>query len=254
MIAKGADIDRFDILVLLGLSGLSLRTSIGIFRSSGSFGSAFFGLFIGLLGQIMRGLMVSHSFVLGRVIMVWVLMGIGVILSIFLLLVVIETIPTRDVFEAEDVLGPFGWKVLIWDKHAIGVRSSLVFSKIGHALGIPLDAALGTLLGDQLVTGFGFVGVERTYNTGYDIEIHGVASHGEEFTFSLGPFPQFGLHALGSQGFMAPHSPSSLEQPVAIGPSCQETWDARLALGEPPFFNLDSVDDLFVRSAFLDVE
>ena len=254
MLAKGSDIYRLDILVPLGPSGLSFRTSIGIFRRSGSFGSAFFGLFIGLLGQVMRGLMASHSFVLGRVIIVWVLMGIEVILSIFLLLVVIETIPTRDVFEAEDVLGPFGWKVLIWDKHAIGVRSSLVFSKIGHALGIPLDAALGTLLGDQLVTGFGFVGVERTYNTGYDIEVHGIASHGEELTFSLGPFPQFRLHTLGSQGFMAPHSPPSLEKPVAIGPSRKETWDAWLALGEPPFFNLDPVDNLFVRSAFLDVE
>ena len=109
MLAEGSDIDRLGILIPLGSSGLSFRTSIGIFRSSGSFGSAFFGLFIGLLGQVVGGLMASHSFILRRMIIVWVLMGIGVILPVFLLLVVIETIPTRDVFEAEDMLGPFSW-------------------------------------------------------------------------------------------------------------------------------------------------
>ena len=109
MLAEGSDIDRLGLLMPLGPSGLGFGTSIGIFRSSGSFGSAFFCLFVGLFGQVMGGLMASHSFIFRRMIIVWVLMGIGVTLPVFLFLVIIEAIPTGDVFEAEDMLGPFSW-------------------------------------------------------------------------------------------------------------------------------------------------
>ena len=109
MLAEGADIDRASFFMPLGPPGFGFGASIGIGHGSWPFGSALLGLLIGFLGQVVGRLMAPHSFILRSMIIVWVLMGIGVILPVFLLLVVVKTIPTRDVFEAKDMLGPFSW-------------------------------------------------------------------------------------------------------------------------------------------------
>ena len=53
---------------------------------------------------------------------------------------------------------------------------------------------------------------------------------------------------------MASHSPTSFEQPVAIGPGSKEAGDPRLASWESWLFNRDSVNGFLVGSALFDVK
>ena len=98
-------------------------------------------------------------------------------------------------------------------------------NEVGNPFGISLDATFRLLFGDEVVAWLGFVGIKGTYDTGYDIEIHGITSHPKKLSFCFGPFPQFRSHTLGTQGFMAPHSPTSFQEPVAVGSGGEETWD-----------------------------
>ena len=136
--------------------------------------------------------------VLRGVIVVWVFGGVGATLTVLLFLIIIEAVPGRDVFKTEDMFGSFGWEVFVRDEYAIGVRSSFVIGKIGHKLVVPLDGPFRLLLGDEVVTWFGFAGVERTNDIGNDIKVHSISSHGEELAFCFWPFPQLWFHALGS--------------------------------------------------------
>ena len=146
MLAKRTDIDRASFLMPLGPPGFGFGASIGIGHSSGPFGSAFLGLLIGFLGQVVRRLMASHSFVLRSMIIVRVPMGVGQVVLVSLLLVIIKAVSLRNVFKTENMLGPFGWQVFVWDEYAIGVRSPLVLSKVRDTFGVSLNVAFGLLL------------------------------------------------------------------------------------------------------------
>ena len=53
---------------------------------------------------------------------------------------------------------------------------------------------------------------------------------------------------------MASHPPAPLEKPVSIGSGRKETRDTWLAFGESLLLNIDPVDYLVIRSAFLYVQ
>ena len=97
MLAEGSDVDRSGFLVPLGSSSLGFRDSFGFFLSSGSFGTALFGFFVGLFGQFMGCVMVSHPSSFRRMIIVQMLVGIGVALPVFLFLISIQAVPAGDV-------------------------------------------------------------------------------------------------------------------------------------------------------------
>ena len=60
VLAEGSDVDRSGFLVPLGSSSLGFWDSFGFFLSSGSLGTALFGFFVGLFGQFMGCVMMSH--------------------------------------------------------------------------------------------------------------------------------------------------------------------------------------------------
>ena len=98
--------------MFFGPSGLGLGLFFGISGSSGSF--ALLVSFLGLLGQVMRGLVTSNHFVFRRVVIMWVFRDIGVAFTVFLFLVVVETVSGSNVLKTEDMLGPFRGKVSVY--------------------------------------------------------------------------------------------------------------------------------------------
>ena len=122
-------------------------------------------------------------------IITWVFEDIRVILLVLLFLVVVKAISGSYVFNAKDMFWSFGGEVPIWDEHAISMWSSFVAGKIGDQFGISLDATFGSLLGNKVITRIGFIRVEGTYDTGYNVQVHGISSHSKEFTFRFWPFP-----------------------------------------------------------------
>ena len=127
-LAEGSDIDRADFLLFLSPSALGLGLFLGISGGSGSF--TLLVSFLGFFGQVMWGFMTSDPFVFRSVVVMWILRDIGVAFTVFLFLVVVETVSGSNVLKTEDMLGPFRGEVSIWDKHALGMWSPLITSEI----------------------------------------------------------------------------------------------------------------------------
>ena len=234
--------------------GFGRGTGFGLAVSLGSFSLAFVGSLPWLFWKIMRHVMLSDNLGFGRVVVMRHGIGLGLALSVFLLLLFIEAISFGYVVKIEDMLGSFGREVLVLDENASGVWSSLVLREPRHKFGIPLDVGLRLLLRDEAAVNLGFFGVERTHDTGNDIHVHGVSSHGKEFTFRFWPFPALWPHALSSESLVASHSSSSLHEPVTVGSGRQQAGYTRLAPWESWFFDSNPVDSFFIRSAFFNVD
>ena len=190
------DVNRVSFPLFFGPSSFGLRLFLG-------FGVIFlflspFTRFVGLFRQVMWGFMAFDLIFLRGVIVMWVFGIVGAAGAVLLLLITVKAIPGRNVFETKDMFGAFRWEVLIRNEQALGVWSPLITGEVGDQLGIPLYATLGLLFGQEIVAWLSFTGVKSTYNARNDIEVHCIASHSEELTFSFGPFPQLWLHALGS--------------------------------------------------------
>ena len=142
--------------------------------------------------------MISDGFVLRCVVVMGVIGHVGATLATFLFLVVIKAVSGSNVLETEDMFGPFGGKVFIWDEQALGVWSPFVAGEVGDQFGVSLYATFWLLFGDEVVTWLGFVGIKGTYDAGYDIEIHSITGHPKKLSFCFGPFPQFRSHTLGT--------------------------------------------------------
>ena len=157
--AKRPDITRAAVGVQAPAPGLGRGAGTDLPVGFGSLAFASFGSLARFFWEVVRRVMIPDRFVFRRVIMMGQGKGFGLAMSIFLLLVFIESIPAGNVVQTEDMFGTLGWEVLILDKNATGVWFSFVHSKIGYQFQVPSDGTPGLLLGNEVSTGFGFARV-----------------------------------------------------------------------------------------------
>lgn len=125
----------------------------------------------------------AHLAVVGGLVVVWVVVQLVIVVIIFLVHLVLEIVSLGNVLNTEDVFSVVSGEALKRDKRTVGVWSALVIRIFFDELGITLDGYTWRLDRSEIGALGRVVRIEGSYDMGNHIEVHGIASHSEYFSF-----------------------------------------------------------------------